>query len=78
MNVKMLETRSAAPDGATVVRLLEGETYDLPEDLAQVYIDRGRAVAVDPAPVAEAAEAPPDGEPAPPKPAPRARSRKAQ
>ncbi len=43
MRVKMLEERMAAPDGATVIRLEKDEVYDLPEDLATRYVERGRA-----------------------------------
>lgn len=46
MLVTMKQTREAAPDGIAVVRLLEGETVDLPDDLAARYLERGIAVEV--------------------------------
>lgn len=45
MRITMNESRQAAPDGIHVVRLAAGETYDLPDDLARRYVDRGIAVA---------------------------------
>lgn len=45
MRVTMTETRLAAPDGVTVVQLEEGGSYDLPDDLAGSYVERGLAVA---------------------------------
>jgi hypothetical protein len=45
MKVTMIEDRTSAPDGLNVVLLRAGETYDLPEELALSYIQRGRATA---------------------------------
>lgn len=49
MLVKMRETRQAAPDGIHVVTLEAGETYDLPDSLANSYLDRKLAAAATPA-----------------------------
>ena len=43
MRVTMIEDRQAAPDGSTVVSLIAGESYTLPDDLAERYIARGLA-----------------------------------
>lgn len=45
MRIRMTTTREAAPDGVTVMRLLEGETYDLPAAFANRSIERGFATA---------------------------------
>lgn len=45
MNVTMTEDRQAALDGVTVVLLRAGDSYDLPDELAARYLERGAAVA---------------------------------
>jgi hypothetical protein len=65
MRVKITETREAAPDGITVVRLEKGEVYDLPEDFAQRAIEKGRAEpAADEPPAEDAPNADDSEEPA--------------
>ena len=41
MKIKMLETRVGSPDGVTVRSYARGEQYELPDGLAQVFIDEG-------------------------------------
>ena len=38
MKIKMLKTRQGSPDGITVNTYLSGETMDVPDELAQVFI----------------------------------------
>jgi hypothetical protein len=38
MKLKMLETRQGSPDGISVATYEEGQTYDIPKDLAGVFI----------------------------------------
>lgn len=66
MKVTMLQEREAALDGVNFVQLEEGETYDIPEFLADSYVQRGIAEpAGDSAPVAAAEPvADPDAPPA--------------
>ena len=40
MKLKMLQTCLGSPDGRRVVEYLKGETYDLPADLAQVFVSQ--------------------------------------
>ncbi len=47
MKIKMLETRMGSPDGVSVLSYSEGEQYELPDGLAQVFIAEGWAKAVD-------------------------------
>ena len=46
MKIKMLETKLAAPDGFTIATYTEGETYDLPQTLAEAFICEKWAVKV--------------------------------
>jgi hypothetical protein len=43
MLMKMKQDRRAALDGVNVSPLAAGETYDLPDALAQSYLERGLA-----------------------------------
>lgn len=62
MKVTMLEAREAALDGVNFVELEKGEIYDVPEFLADSYVERGIAEkASEDAPVA-IADAVPDPE----------------
>ena len=38
MKIKMLKSIQAAPDGFSIATYNEGETYDLPQSLAEVFI----------------------------------------
>lgn len=66
MKVKMLEDREAALDGVNFSRLEAGETYEVPDFLAESYLERGiaKAAAADAA-IASAEPVPdPDAPPA--------------
>jgi hypothetical protein len=39
MKVKMIKTKKGSPDGFTVCEYLIGESYDIPDDLAKVFIE---------------------------------------
>ena len=41
MKIKMLETRLGSPDGRTVHSYARGEQYELPDDLAKVFVGEG-------------------------------------
>ncbi len=41
MKIKMLETRTGSPDGVRVRSYAKGEQYELPDDLAQVFVQEG-------------------------------------
>jgi len=43
MKVKMLETKIYYPDGIHEKECLQGETYDLPENIAKSWIKQGFA-----------------------------------
>ena len=45
MRVTMKESRRSAPDGVNVVFLDAGESYELPDELAASYLERGIAAA---------------------------------
>lgn len=47
MRLLMKETRRGSPNGVDVNRYLEGEEYDLPETLANVFIGNGWAEEVE-------------------------------
>ena len=38
MKIKMLKTRQGSPDGIVVNTYTSGETMDVPDELAQVFI----------------------------------------
>ena len=38
MKIRMLKTMQAAPNGIAIVTYSEGETYDLPQNLAEIFI----------------------------------------
>ena len=38
MKIKMLKTRQGSPDGSTVNTHISGETVDVPDELARVFI----------------------------------------
>lgn len=44
MEVKMIKNKLAAPDGFHAVNLLSGNIYDLPEEMAQAFIDSEIAI----------------------------------
>lgn len=41
VRIKMLETRTGSPDGMTVCSYSKGEQYELPDRLAQVFVQEG-------------------------------------
>lgn len=41
VKIKMLETRTGSPDGMTVRSYTKGEQYEMPGDLAQVFVQEG-------------------------------------
>lgn len=43
-SVKMEKTRHGSPDGVTVLLYERGQTYDMPEELADVYLGNGDGV----------------------------------
>jgi len=43
MRVKMLENREAALDGVTIIRLQAGDVVEMPQGLAERYLERGFA-----------------------------------
>ncbi len=84
IKVLMLRTAKGAPDSTTVKEYLEGQVYEIPEDLADCFFSDGSA---DPAEAHEPAPSPGDasgggnsggGDTSPPaeKPAPRKRRAK--
>ena len=52
MKVRMNSTRRGSPDGIAVHEYYKGESYDLPESLAQVFVEEKWA-----SPVSDKAEA---------------------
>jgi hypothetical protein len=50
MKIKMKHTRYGSPDGVRVDEYKKGETYDIRETLATIFLKEGWAVKVDPAP----------------------------
>lgn len=48
MKVKMKETKKGSPDGIRVIEYQKGKTYDLPEELAEPWVDQDVAAAVRP------------------------------
>lgn len=43
MQVKMKSTQKGSPDGITVHTYEKGEVYDLPDSLAEVFLEEGWA-----------------------------------
>lgn len=43
VKIKMLETRKGSPDGMTVCSYQRGEQYELPDELARVFVREGWA-----------------------------------
>jgi hypothetical protein len=41
VKIKMLETRTGSPDGFTVRSYTKGEQYELPDELANVFVHEG-------------------------------------
>jgi hypothetical protein len=41
VKIKMLATKLGSPDGRTVHTYARGEQYELPDDLAKVFVDEG-------------------------------------
>jgi hypothetical protein len=41
VKIKMLESRTGSPDGVTVCSYARGEQYELPDDLARVFVQEG-------------------------------------
>lgn len=54
MHVRMNETRLAAPDGIRVVELEAGQVYDLPDEMAERYLERSLARPADEEPAPQA------------------------
>ncbi len=44
MRIKMLSTRRGSPDGVRVLSYREGETYEVPDELGQVFLGEGWAL----------------------------------
>lgn len=40
MKIKMLKTRQGSPDGIEVNTYISGETMDVPEELARIFIEQ--------------------------------------
>ena len=60
MQVLVTKTTRAAPDGLTVCRYEAGQSYDLPADLARVFITEGWGRAMEAAPANKAFERAPE------------------
>ena len=64
MKVRMLLDHSGSPDGVGIVNYLKGETYDIPDRLATVFLEQKWAEKhvhkVEPKPVAVKAEVVPE------------------
>jgi hypothetical protein len=41
VNIKMLATRTGSPDGVTIRSYTKWEQYELPNDLANVFVNEG-------------------------------------
>lgn len=46
MKIRMRETREGSPDGVCVLVYCKGETYDVPEELAETFIREGWAESI--------------------------------
>lgn len=44
MRIKMLSTRQGRPDGVRVQSYRDGETYEVPDELGQVFLGEGWAL----------------------------------
>lgn len=44
MRIKMLSTRRGSPDGVRVLSYRDGETYEVPDELGQVFLREGWAL----------------------------------
>lgn len=40
MKIEMLKTASGSPDGTSVKNYEKGQVYDVPDDLAKVFVDQ--------------------------------------
>jgi len=58
MNVKMIKTVNGSPDGVTVNRYEAGHEYDIPEDLAAVFLKAKMAKQVKESAAADVPETP--------------------
>lgn len=38
LRIKMLRSHAGSPDGVTVQNYLEGESYDVPQELAKIFV----------------------------------------
>lgn len=48
MKVRMKEDKKGSPNGIDVIDYEKGKTYDMPDVLAEAFIDQGLAAAVKP------------------------------
>lgn len=55
MRVRMKETRKGSPDGLTISEYVAGRVYEIPFDLASVFVREGWGVVVDVEPVEQPA-----------------------
>jgi len=46
MKVKMTETLRGSPNGIAIFVYEEGKTYDLPDDLGELFVKNGSAIEV--------------------------------
>ncbi len=60
MRILVTKTTRAAPDGVTVRRYRAGETAEMPEDLARVFLREGWGRAVEAAPANKALDGAPE------------------
>ncbi len=74
MRILVTQTTRAAPDGVTVRSYRAGETAEMPEDLARVFLREGWGRAVEAAPANKALDGAPENK-TPPNP-PRAKRRR--
>ncbi len=74
MRILITKTTRAAPDGVTVRSYRAGETAEMPEDLARVFLREGWGRAVEAAPANKALDGAPENK-TPPDP-PRAKRRR--
>jgi hypothetical protein len=71
VRVEMIESRKGSPDGVAVLDFDAGQAYDLPDELADVFVREGWAKNA----TAPAAEKPPARKPTARKPAAKAKGR---
>ncbi len=60
MRIRVTKTTRAAPDGVTVRSYRAGETAEMPEDLARVFLREGWGRAVEAAPANKALDGAPE------------------